>query len=110
MGSVDPSTLQQLAQARNAALENVALYPQVMGPVVGLVTENPSLELQRWTAEFIAEAMSSPSLAADEKERMGLTLLPVIKSFLEVDHGDTVILKGSIQAAASLYPLVFRYM
>jgi symplekin len=110
MGSVDASTLLQLAQARAASLENVALLPKVMGPVIGLATEHPSVELQRWAAEFMAETTATRRLTPDDRERLDLTLLPVIKSFLEAEHGDTVVLKASIQAAASLYPVIFRYM
>jgi symplekin len=102
--------MDKLIQARNAALENVSLYPQVMEPVLGLVANSPSLELQRWAAEFIAEALASPSLASEEKQKMSLQLLPVLKAFLETPSEDVGVLKSTIQACASIYPLVFRHM
>lgn len=110
MGSVDSSAMDKLVQARNAALENVSLYPQVMEPVLGLVTNSPSLELQRWVADFIAEALASPSLASEDKQKMILQLLPVLRSFLELPSEDVAILRSTVQACASIYPLVFRHM
>jgi symplekin len=102
--------MQSLLGARAAALENVALYPQVMSPILGLVSSNPSLELKRWAADFIAEALSCPTLPSSEKQKMVIPILPIIKSFLEAPDQDTQVLKSTIQAASSAYPQVFRHM
>src|ERR1700712_3993999 len=112
MGSNEASTMQPLIQARNAALENTSLYPQVLPPILGLVTDNhnPSIELRRWVADFLAETLASPSLASEEKQTMGLSILPVLKQFLETSEDDVILLKSVIQAATSLYPLIFRHM
>jgi symplekin len=112
MGTKDISTMQPLIQARNAALENPSLYPQVLPPILGLVTDdhNPSIELRRWVADFLAEILASPVLQTEEKQTMALLILPVLKMFLETAGEDVVLMKSVIQAAASLYPLVFRYM
>jgi symplekin len=112
MATVVNPAMQHLVQARAAALENVSLYPQVMQPILGLVSDsdNPSLELKRWVADFIAEALSSPVLASEEKQNMALTMLSTLLSFLESPENDAQLLKSTIQAAASAYPLVFRHM
>jgi len=110
MSPNDSSAMEKLIQARNAALQNVTLYPQVMEPILGLVTTSPTLDLQRWVANFVAEALASPSLVSEEKQKMALPLLPVLKSFLELPGEDVIILKSTIQACASLYPLIFRHM
>ena len=111
MGAVVAASMQPLVQARSAALENVALYPQVLPPILGLVTDNPAtLELQRWVADFLAEALASPTLPSGERQTMALKVLPVLKTFITSDSQDTELLKSSIQAAASLYPLIFRHM
>lgn len=110
MTSVDSSAMDKLQQARNAALENVTLYPQVMDPILGLVATSPTLELQIWVADFIAEALASPSLASDIKQEMGLKLLATLNSFLDRKEEDVSLLKSTILACASLYPLVFRHM
>jgi symplekin len=110
MATAESSAMEKMIQARNAALENVSLYPQVMEPVLGLASNSPTLELQRWAADFMAEGLASPSLASEEKEKMALFLLRFLKSFLELPSEDVGILKSTIQACASAYPLVFRYM
>ncbi|KAF2674204.1 hypothetical protein BT63DRAFT_449199 [Microthyrium microscopicum] len=110
MGSLDSPAMQHLVTARAAALENVALYPQVMPPILGLVSDNRSLDLQRWVADFIAEALASPTLPTEEKEKMVLPVLPILKSFLEAPDNDVQVLKSAIQASASSYPLVFRHI
>jgi symplekin len=103
------ATLKQLAHARAAALEDASLLPQVMGPIVGLATECRDLPLQRWTARFIAESAAAERLAPGDLEKLDLALLPAIRYFLD-GRADAVVWKASIQAAASLYPVVFRYM
>lgn len=104
------ATLKQLAHARTAALQDASLLRQVMGPIIGLATECPDRPLRRWTARFIAEAAAAARLPADETERLDLALLPVVRYFLEDGAFDPVVWKASVQAAASLYPVVFRYM
>lgn len=104
--------MQHLIQARAAALANPSLYQQVMPPILGLVSDsdNPSLALKRWVADFIAEALATPVLASEEKQTMALTVLTIIMSFLESQEQDAQLLKSAIQASASAYPLVFRHM
>jgi len=110
MASMQSPALQSLVQARTAALENAAFYPQVLPPMLGLVAESPTLELKRWVSDFIAEALASQVLPAEDKQNIALSVLSVLKSFLESPEKDAQVLKSSIQASASAYPLVFRYM
>lgn len=99
-----------LIQARNAALENVSLYPEVMAPILGLITDNASLELRRWVADFLAEALASPTLPSEKKQQMITAVLPSLKRLLELPNEDVILVKSVIQASASIYPLVFRHM
>jgi symplekin len=110
MGSINKGQMDILIQARNTALEKVEIYPQLMPQVLGMVTATPKLELRRWAAAFIAEALASPTLDQQEKENMSLPLLDTLKSFLELPDHDTPTLKSTIQACASVYPLIFRHI
>jgi symplekin len=103
------SALKQFSHARACSLQDVSLLSQLMPPIIGLAMERGELPLQRWAARFIAETADAARLAPDEMERLDLTLLPAIRYFLEGGF-DTIIWKASIQAAASLYPVVFRHL
>ena len=103
------SALQQFSHARACSLQDVSLLPKLMPPIIGLAMERGERPLRRWAARFIAETAATARLAPDEMERLDLTLLPAIRYFLEGAH-DTIIWKAAIQAAASLYPVIFRHM
>ncbi len=104
------SALAPLISARDAALENPELYKQVLPPVLGLMSEKPSVVVRRWVAGFIAEALGSGAVQADEKERMVLLVLSAIKGFLEHEDEDEDIVKSAIVAAAVAYPVGFRHV
>jgi symplekin len=114
MASQDPqaihAAMQPLLSARAAALENPELYNQVLPPVLGLMSEKPSIIVRRWVAAFIAEALSSAAVHPDEKERIVLMVLPAIKGFLEAETEDEDIIKNAVVAAASAYPIGFRHV
>ena len=110
MGSFASPVSRHLIDARSAALENPRIYPQVMPPILGLVSNNPALEMKRWAADFFLEALSSPTLASEEKQKMAIPVLPILQQLLEAPDQDTQVLKSTIQTAANVYPLVFRYM
>lgn len=103
-------TLQQLNEARKLALQNASLYAQIAVPVFPLVNANAPLELQRWGADFLSEIFSSPVLALEGKTKIALEALGLLKEYLESSAQDEWVLKSTIQAAASVYPLIFRYM
>jgi len=102
--------LDQLAQARQLVLADAALYPQIVQGILPIVGANAVLELRRWGAEFLAEAFASPALASSQKEAMGIQALQTLKELLDIPREDTEVLKSVVQASASIYGLVFRYM
>lgn len=109
-----------LNQARALALADPSMYSKVLPAVLPILSSsnNPNLspELKSWGADFLAEIFSSPTLSADSKQGMVIQVLPVLREFLELPGGQTATpidqigtVKSVIQAAASVFPLVFRY-
>ena len=105
-----PDQLSQLSAARQIVLSDPVLYPQIVSRIVPIVGANAPLELRRWGAEFLAETFASPVIAANVKEQMGISALQTLKELLEAPGEDTIVMKGVIQASASVYGLVFKYM
>lgn len=110
--------ISQLNQARTLALADPRMYSKVLPAVLPILhsRNNPSPELKSWGADFLAEIFSSPTLSADDKQGMVVQVLPVLRDFLELPNGQTTTpidqigtVKSAIQAAASVFPLVFRY-
>lgn len=94
------------------------MYSKVLPAVLPILNSrnNPSSELKSWGADFLAEIFSSPTLSADDKQAMAVQVLPVLREFLELPGGLSATpidqigtVKSAIQAAASVFPLVFRY-
>jgi hypothetical protein len=104
------AVLAPLMSARDAALRDPELYKQVLPPVLGLMSEKPSVHVRRWVAGFIAEALGSVAVHPDEKEQMVLSLLPAIRRFLEDQDVDGEIVKNAVVAAAVAYPTGFRHV
>ncbi|KAF2397594.1 hypothetical protein EJ06DRAFT_498798 [Trichodelitschia bisporula] len=110
--------LVQLNHARNLALEDPSMYTRLLPAVLPMIGSgsNPSLELRMWGAEFLAEVFASPTLPSDDKQLLSLQALPVLKELLELVGGNTAplelagMMKNTIQAATSIYPLVFRHI
>jgi symplekin len=104
-------TIQQLESARSLALGDGRYYPTIIPgvlPIIGYSADNQSLDIQRWGAEFLAEAFGSPTWPSDAKENCATSVLPTLKDYLEhVD--DRSVTKSVVQAAASVYPLVYRH-
>lgn len=103
-------TLAQLNSARDLALKDASYYLQIVPAVLALVGPPAGLDIRRWGAEFLAEAFASPSLAAERKQELSLTVLDLLKEYLDTPGEDVVVVKSVVQAAASIYPLVFRHM
>jgi symplekin len=113
--------IKQLNDARRFALADPALYNQVLPGVLGAIGTGAALPLRRWGADFLAECFGSPAVSADEKIRLAIQQFPAkegepahgvletIKEYLEKET-DADILKGAVVCAASLYPLVVRWM
>ncbi|CAD0096335.1 unnamed protein product [Aureobasidium mustum] len=101
-------TIKQLNAARNLALADPALYPQVVPGLLRIVGADAILELRRWGADFFAETFASPVLAQEHKQNLGLQVLDTLKAYLERPNEDTAVIKSVVQTAASIYPFVFR--
>ncbi|KAJ4345856.1 uncharacterized protein N0V89_011991 [Didymosphaeria variabile] len=76
-------------------------------PLIG-PNSNASLEVQRFGADFLAEMFASPMWSAEAKQPIALLVLDTLKYYLEQVH-DRGVTKGAVQAAASVYPLVYRH-
>lgn len=100
----------QLDAARQLVLADSALYPQIVKGILPIVGANARLELRRWGADFLAETFASPILALQEKERLGKEVLQTLRELLDNPGQDDNVVKSVIQAAASIYGLVFRHM
>ena len=103
--------LAQLNSARNIVLSDPSLYPQIVDGILPIVGAKALLELRRWGAEFLAETLGSPVVSAKSKEQMGISALSTMKDILEMPgEQDTTVVKGIIQASASIYGHIFKYM
>lgn len=98
----------QLNAARNLVLGDAALYPQIVNGVLPIIGAQARLELRRWGAEFLAETFASPSLDVAQKEQLAPRVLQTLQELLELPERDPTVLKGVVQSAASLYPILFR--
>lgn len=105
------SALTQLESARALALSNGGYYQNILPgimPIIG-ASANASIEIQRWGADFLAEAFASPAFPSDAKAVSALTVLATLKEYLEM-VADSSVIRSAVQAAASIYPLVYRHM
>ena len=103
--------ISQLNDARRIVLGDPSFYPRVVESILPIVGANAALELQRWGVEFLAETFASPVIPNKVKEQMAISVLSTLKDLLEIPGGhDTAVLKGVVQASASVYPLIFKYM
>ena len=100
----------QLNSARNLVLSDAALYPQIVNGILPIVGAHTALELRRWGAEFLAETFASPVLATSLKEQLAQKALQTIQEIMTLPETDTAVLQSLVQAATSLYPLIFRHM
>jgi symplekin len=102
--------LGQLESARQIVLNDAALYPQIVQGILPIVGANAQLEFRRWGAEFLAETFASPAVGSQQKEHMSLIVLQTLRLLLENPYEDADVIKAVVQAAASIYGIVFRYM
>ncbi|MCJ1229181.1 hypothetical protein MMC12_005846 [Toensbergia leucococca] len=102
--------LTQLENARQLVLADSVLYPQIVQGILPIVGSNALLELRRWGADFLAETFASPTLASQQKETLSIRVLQTLRDLLEKPGEDVGVVKSVVQAAASIYPLVFRYI
>ncbi|KEF51773.1 uncharacterized protein A1O9_12110 [Exophiala aquamarina CBS 119918] len=98
----------QLEAARKLALGDPQVYNQVLPGILPIIGPNAHLEVRRWGADFLAEAFASPSVPPHQKEQLSIEVIPTLRGILENQHEDVSVVRSAVQAAASLYPLVFR--
>ncbi|KAK4229092.1 putative Pre-tRNA-processing protein [Podospora fimiseda] len=102
--------LDQLQAARKLALTTPVYYEKIVKGVLPIIGPTAPIELRRWGAEFLAESLATPVLAKNEKESLTIAVLDTIKALLESGDDDPIVLKASIGAAASAYPIVVRWI
>ncbi|EUC44279.1 hypothetical protein COCMIDRAFT_98561 [Bipolaris oryzae ATCC 44560] len=103
-------TIQQMESARSLALGDGRYYPTIIPGVLPIIgySEDQSIEIQRWGAEFLAEAFASPAWPQEAKQSSAPSVLATLKAYLE-NVDDKSVIKSAIQAAASVYPLVYKH-
>ena len=108
-GSAD-DTVKQLDHARDLCLAEPTLYSRVVPSVTTVISATADIQLRRWGSEFIAETFASPVLVAEHKQKLSVQVLDTLKGYLDKPDEDATVVKSAIQAAASIYPFVFRHM
>jgi symplekin len=102
--------IQQLNAARKIVLENAAYYDKIVKGILPIIGPTSPVELRRWGAEFLAESLSTPALSSRDKENLTVAILDTLRSLVESQTEDPLVLKASVIAAASAYPIVMRWM
>ena len=100
----------KLEAARQLVLSDSTHYSAIVPGILPIIGAHSQLEIRRWGAEFLAETFASPVLSLQAKETLSIGTLQTLKELLEIPVEDAGVLKSVIQAAASIYGLVFRYM
>ncbi|KAK1918596.1 hypothetical protein P3342_001515 [Pyrenophora teres f. teres] len=103
-------TIQQMESARSLALGDGRYYPTIIPGVLPIIgySEDQSVDIQRWGADFLAEAFASPTWPQEIKQNNAPSVLATLKAYLD-NVDDKSVIKSSIQAAASVYPLVYKH-
>ncbi|KAK3341242.1 hypothetical protein B0T25DRAFT_335481 [Lasiosphaeria hispida] len=102
--------IQQLNAARKIVLENAAYYDRIVKGVLPIIGPSSPVELRRWGAEFLAESLSTPALNSRDKENLTVAILDTLKLLVESPNEDPLVLKASVIAAASAYPIAMRWI
>ncbi|KAK4251174.1 hypothetical protein C7999DRAFT_11104 [Corynascus novoguineensis] len=102
--------LEQLGAARKLVLENSTYYDRIVKGVLPIIGPTAPVELRRWGAEFLAESLATPVLTMRDKENMTLAVLDTLRGLLDHAGEDAIVLKASIAAAASAYPVAMRWI
>lgn len=100
----------QLTAARKTAFENPSYFRQIVQGILPITPPSIPVELRRWAADFIAEALACPALRTADKENLTVMTIDAVRSLLEAPDQDPLILKGGIMAAASAYPVIVKWM
>ncbi|TAQ83636.1 hypothetical protein B7494_g8040 [Chlorociboria aeruginascens] len=103
-------SIKQLDDARKLVLSDASYYPQIIQGILPIIGPTARVELRRWGSEFLAETFASPTVPAAQKETLCLTVLETLKLMIENPQEDNAVVKCVLQAAASIYPLVVRWI
>lgn len=102
--------IKQLGDARKLVLTDASHYPQIIQGILPIVGPGARVELRRWVAEFLAETFASPLIPSHQKETLSLLVLETLKNMIENPQEDPAVVRSVVQTAASVYPLVVRWM
>lgn len=102
--------IQQLDDARRLVLSDPNYYTQIIKGILPISNREARVELKRWVTDFLAEAFATPQLPTQQKEALGLIVLDTLKALLENQQEDVAVLESVVQTAASVYPVVLRWM
>ena len=105
-----PDQIRQLEDARKLVLSDVTYYPQVIQATLPIIGPSEQVEFRRWGTDFLSEAFSTPAVSLGQKETLSLLVLETLKNLVEDPNQDSLVLRNTIQAAASIYPLALRWM
>ncbi|EDN96765.1 hypothetical protein SS1G_01691 [Sclerotinia sclerotiorum 1980 UF-70] len=102
--------INQLNDARKLVLSDANYYTQIIQGILPIIGPTARVELRRWGADFLAETFSSPTIPSSQKETLSLVVLDTLKDMIENPHEDSAVVKSIVQTAASIYPLVVRWI
>lgn len=102
--------ISQLNAARKLMLRDTNYVEQVVEGILPIVQPGSHVELRRWFADFLAETFASPTIKPAQKEGLSLSVLETLKVTIENPLEDHAVVKSIVQTAASIYPLVVRWM
>ena len=102
--------IRQLNDARKLVLSDVNFYTNIVQGILPIIGPSSLPPLRRWGADFLAETFSTPALPSRDKETLSLLVLESLKGMVEKADEDSHVLRSVIQTAASIYPLVMRWM
>ena len=102
--------IKQLNDARKLVLGDAIYYPQIIQSVLPIIGRDARVELRRWGSDFLSETFASPTVPVQQKETLSLIVLETLKTMIENPQEDNAVVKSIVQTAASIYPLVFRWM
>jgi len=103
------AAIPQLEQARKIVLADPSHYPDIVTGITPIIGSGAALEVQRWGADFMAETFASPIITGTMKEKMCTAVIATLKDWLE-NQKDEAVLRSAIQASASIYSYVFRFV
>ncbi|KAK4100634.1 hypothetical protein N658DRAFT_427072 [Parathielavia hyrcaniae] len=102
--------LEQLNAARKVVLQDSTYYDRIVKGVLPIIGPRALLPLRRWGAEFLAESLATPVLTMREKENITVAVLDTLRGLLDGAAEDAIVLKASVAAAASAYPVALRWI